>query len=131
MRNIRSGIALILLLFIFSCQSTTSRLTVVDRQANVIWQAKDGGEMNWQQANRYCQELNLDGKNDWRLPDMEELEGAFKLKSKFVPPISESYWSSKIISKRSKKAGYVKFDFGVTGFRKISYPGFVRCVINE
>ncbi|MFH2131338.1 MAG: DUF1566 domain-containing protein [bacterium] len=118
------------LLLSLSCQGPSSRLTVPDRQAKLVWQAKDGGEMTWHQADQYCRELNLDGMDDWRLPEMQELEAAFQFKSEFTPPVSGSYWSAKI-SSRSRKAGYVKFDFGVTGYRKTGYPGFVRCVHSQ
>ncbi len=113
-------------LSIISCQGELSHFTVRDRGGKLTWQAADGGEMTWKQASRYCEDLSLDGEDDWRLPDMDELEDAYQIKSEFTPPVSGSYWSS---STRSRsKAGYIKFDFGVPGYRKKTYPGFVRCV---
>ncbi len=115
-----------LALAVISCQGGFTRVTVPDCSGKLIWQAKDGGEMTWKRASHYCHDLDLDGKDDWRLPEMEELEAAYPIKSEFAPPVSGSFWTSTTSSRF--KAGYVKFDFGVTGYRKKIYPAFVRCI---
>jgi hypothetical protein len=33
--------------------------------------------LNWKQATVYCQNLQLAGHSDWRLPEIEELQGIY------------------------------------------------------
>jgi len=42
--------------------------TVADSSTKLIWQQKDGGEMTWDAAVKYCSSLSLAGQSDWRLP---------------------------------------------------------------
>lgn len=126
MKTLHISMFLLPILFLAACQSSMSSLSVPDPDRNLVWQAGDGGEMTWKQASRYCRDLVLDGKTEWRLPEMDELEAAYSLKSRFRPPASGSYWTAS--TRGALKAGYVKFDFGITGFRRKTYPGYVRCV---
>lgn len=50
--------------------------TVKDAFTGLTWQQTDGGiHSNMSEAKDYCRNLLLDGKDDWRLPTIEELEG--------------------------------------------------------
>src|SRR5215472_11615544 len=43
-----------------------------------MWTGKDNGsDVDWNQANAYCSNLQLAGYSDWRLPTVEELEGIY------------------------------------------------------
>ena len=46
--------------------------------------------MNWYDGLLYCQLLEIDGKNDWRLPNLEELKEIYDSGNDFV---SSYYWS--------------------------------------
>ncbi|MBV1787358.1 DUF1566 domain-containing protein [Marinobacterium sp. D7] len=49
--------------------------TVTDRASALTWQQSDDGRArNWQQALTYCEELDLAGHSDWRLPNIKELQ---------------------------------------------------------
>lgn len=122
---IKSILVTAIVILITSCGGIT-RSIVPDRGGGLIWQASDGGEMTWKAAHRYCLNLTLDGKNNWRLPTIHELERAYNIKSDLSGPTDVSYWSSQ--SGGRFNAAYVKFDFGVTGYRKKTHPGYVRCV---
>lgn len=38
-----------------------------------LWWAKDAGNSTWQAAKTRCEDLNISGKTDWRLPNINEL----------------------------------------------------------
>ena len=47
--------------------------------------------LNWYDAMMYCQLLDIDGKNDWRLPTKEELDYIYHSKNDCVGSL---YWSA-------------------------------------
>ena len=48
--------------------------TITQLNAGLIWQqADDGQKRSWHSAVSYCQDLNLGGSTDWRLPEKNEL----------------------------------------------------------
>lgn len=46
---------------------------------------------SWDEAKLYCAFLEVDGKNDWRLPTNEELKKIYQSKNDFT---NDYYWSS-------------------------------------
>lgn len=46
--------------------------TLTDMITGLMWQMQDGGEMTFEAAQTYCENLNLAGYNDWRLPSPME-----------------------------------------------------------
>lgn len=52
--------------------------TVLDTRTNLMWTAKDNGsDINWANANSYCENYRGGGYTDWRLPTQHELMGLF------------------------------------------------------
>lgn len=50
-----------------------------DSRTGLQWTQRDNGaNINWQQAKRYCEGLELDG-GDWRLPGLDELQTIFDM----------------------------------------------------
>ena len=47
--------------------------TVTDNNTGLMWQKMDGGEMTFENAGAYCENLSLGGYTDWRLPTGIEL----------------------------------------------------------
>jgi hypothetical protein len=48
--------------------------TIVDHATGLEWAKADAGEaMTWEQALAWCESLELDDHDDWRLPDAKEL----------------------------------------------------------
>ena len=46
-----------------------------DSTNGLSWTVKDNGsDVNWGQANNYCENLTLEGQTDWRLPTIDELK---------------------------------------------------------
>lgn len=110
-----------------------------DTKTGLEWQLKSPGEMTWHQALEYAKTLSLDGKHDWRLPSLAELESLLdrtRGRSDGRPFMREdvpfrdnlSYWSCTTFVEHTKSAWIVMFD----GSYVLSYPKNnayrVRCV---
>jgi len=68
--------------------------TVVDQSTGLEWQRMEAGEFDWKRAVDYCDRLELDGRDDWRLPNKNELTSSNNIRDSF-PDISDGYyWSS-------------------------------------
>jgi len=79
------------------------------------------GEMSCPKPQEYAASLSLDGKRDWRLPSLAELESLLdrtKARPEGRPPMREevpfrdelSYWSSTTFERDTKNAWIVMFD---------------------
>jgi hypothetical protein len=93
--------------------------TVHDRATSLTWQrADDGRTRNWQQALAYCAGLHLGGHDDWRLPNVKELESIVDY-GRHAPALDERYlqmsdpkgwfWSSTTHGDNIRMADYVCF----------------------
>ncbi|WP_070963854.1 DUF1566 domain-containing protein [Vibrio sonorensis] len=52
----------------------TDESTITDNSTGLTWQRSDSqSSMKWPQALKYCENLELAGHSDWRLPDIKEL----------------------------------------------------------
>jgi len=59
-------------------QESRMREYWVDPSTRLMWAAKDNGkDVNWRQAMKYCQKLQLGGFSDWRLATINELRGIY------------------------------------------------------
>ncbi len=74
--------------------------TVSDTRTGLTWQQADPGmTMNWETALAYCNSLTLSDTDDWRLPNVKELESITD-DTKWPPmdttyfPFNGYYWSS-------------------------------------
>jgi hypothetical protein len=81
---------------------TNQSSTVIDNNTRLIWQKAEPGQMTWQSALSYCKNLTLSGYEDWRLPNIKELESISSDtlyspaidKTYFPDAASAAYWSS-------------------------------------
>jgi hypothetical protein len=52
--------------------------TVKDTTTSLVWSQKDNGaDIDYAGAKTFCENLTLGGKDDWRLPKIEELQGLY------------------------------------------------------
>jgi len=96
--------------------------TVTDVNTGLIWQ-QDVTSLNWEEALAYCEELNLGGYTDWRLPNKNELRSLVDY-SRYNPAINttyfpntgaSSYWSSTTNANETYSPWTVSFDYGSDG----------------
>lgn len=100
--------------------------TVSDSRTGLMWKKTEGPELNWADSLRHCQQLDLAGRTDWRLPSIRELgslidlsfsDGCWFHKAFFpetrIAPLG-FYWSS---TTYGDTFGWgVNFQFGYDGY---------------
>jgi hypothetical protein len=114
-------------------------LTWKDPKTGLEWQSESPGEMKWHAALEYADSLILDGKNDWRLPTVSELETLLDrgvLYYELRPIMREdvpfrdmrSYWSATTFEDHTNNAWIVMFDgaYVLSYYKSNAYH--VRCV---
>lgn len=115
----------------------TSKGIVVDHMTGLIWAAETSpNELNWEEAKRYCANLEIGGYTDWRLPTIDELRtivdksrGNPAINTDFFPDTkSSSYWSSTTNANDTNRAWYIYFRDGLDNYYYKSYYGYVRAV---
>lgn len=82
--------------------------TVKDEATGLIWQKEDSASAKtWTQALSYCEDLDLSGKTDWRLPNAKELQSIVDYtKSPDAtnsPAIDSNFTSTSITNEASQK----------------------------
>ena len=98
--------------------------TVTDRFTGLMWQqAASENQMDWETALSYCQDLSLAGREDWRLPNRNELQslvdkqpepGAYVcINQAFPNTLGEMYWTSTSNAIIPNAAYAVSFHLGV------------------
>jgi len=103
--------------------------TVTDTVTGLEWaKAPSTNRMTWQKALQYCDELTLGGKDDWRLPNINELASLLRFDRAFPTPAIDPalvcpaagsgsadwrYWSSSCVVVNPVDVWYVSFDYGV------------------
>jgi hypothetical protein len=93
--------------------------TVTDRATGLVWQqVDDGRRRNWADALAYCEGLTLSGHDDWRLPNVKELQSIVDysrhdpaLDTRFLHQSDRRgwFWSSTTHGDNIAQADYVCF----------------------
>ena len=112
--------------------------TVIDKITGLEWQRIDDNTIrNWNAALDYCANLSLDGRTDWRLPDIIELQSIVDYGQTSTPIIdgvafpgtnSSGYWSASSRASSSGSAWVVNFGGGNVSSNIKSNFFYVRCV---
>jgi len=95
--------------------------TITDNTTFLVWQKVDGGEMTFESAVNYCNNLTLAGYNDWRLPTGIEL---FSINNYnhinpavdtiyFTKTLAEYWWTSEKLPTDSTKIWVVNAGGGI------------------
>jgi hypothetical protein len=109
--------------------------TVTANQTGLMWQkADDGVYRNWADAGQYCENLDLGGHDDWRLPNIDELKTLVdRSRSPTIDPVFscklDYYWSRSTDVYDPDNECLVYFRDGeVDAYTETYYGGYVRCV---
>ena len=122
--------------------------TVTDTCTGLMWQkdrtdtdndgiADDTDRLPWCDALAYCENLELGGRDDWRLPNVRELHSIVDYGRPFhlgridpvfrvIEQIQSDYWSS--TAQPLRRALFVNFFYGHVGNGSMSREALVRAV---
>lgn len=96
--------------------------TVTDKSTSLMWAKDDSGiKMNWIEALEYAENSKLGGYNDWRLPNVKELQSLIDYEKKDFPAINTEFFNTTLKSFKSPKDAYyfwtstTQGDFKYTG----------------
>ena len=111
--------------------------TVTDYHTGLMWQKTDSGAaLAWSDAGRYASGLTLAGHNDWRLPNIKELQ-SINDESLTNPSLDRAYfggmlpaenWSSTTQLNQPAQAWTVDFTLGIVSYRAKTDALRVRAV---
>ncbi len=111
---------------------------VVDTGTSLVWQDDVNTSATWENGITYCDGLSLDGRSDWRMPNINELNlitdlnNSVKIKSAFQTfDGNGSYWSSTINRKNSGMTIYsydINISTGEIQYHDKDTTRYVRCV---
>ena len=112
---------------------------MLDSNTNLLWQVKETDQMNWEQAQSYCKSLELLKQNDWRLPQVDELQTLLDRSRvnpaadrKVFPDMKSGlYWTATPYTAQANSAWHVNFHLGNVNFSFKRSLAFVRCVRSQ
>jgi len=113
--------------------------TVIDETSGLQWENTrdvENAYSHWSDSFTYCQSLQLEGYNDWRVPTLSELRGIVDssktgpaLNSIFTHVSDSSYWASDEFASDTTKAWYIFHSYdGHDGSAPKDHEYAVRCV---
>lgn len=112
--------------------------TWVDALTGLEWQSQSPGEMTWYDAIEYADSLILNGQQDWRFPNVKEMETLLD-RTRYRPvmrneiPFKDklSYWSSTTFGINTQNAWIIMFDgsYVLSYYKTNAYN--IRCVRQE
>ena len=98
--------------------------TITDHLTNLSWQKTPSSiALTWEQALINAENFSLAGFDDWRLPNIKELQ-SINDETKTGPSVSslfgitagQKYWSSTTLPNQTTKAWYWQTQFGITTY---------------
>lgn len=113
---------------------------VKDKIAGLIWEDNNSSLYNYTDAINYCENMVYGGYQDWRLPNMTELQSIIDrdnlnilASSTFATLINDdnSYWSRDAYIIDTDKQWGIDFNTGMTIYKNKSIESYVKCVRRE
>ena len=112
----------------------------IDSKTGLMWQdnsAAKNKKRDWQGAVDFCEGLRLAGHDDWRLPNVKELQSVITPLDRYNPAIKNNfkyvggsgyYWSSTEHETDEAFAWMMNFKRGYEYINYKTYKRYVRCV---
>ncbi|WP_395046995.1 DUF1566 domain-containing protein [Flavobacterium sp.] len=111
--------------------------TITDNLTQLIWQkTPNATAVTWENAITYAEGLSLASANDWRLPNIKELQ-SLNDESLSNPSVNQTffgsigvknYWSSTTVQNQTLNAWFWNTEFGITTFGLKTTVNYVICV---
>lgn len=99
--------------------------TITDNFTNLVWtQSPYADSLTWEQALTTAENFSFAGKDDWRLPNIKELQ-SLNDESLVSPSVNSTffnvagnkqYWSATSLPNQTTKAWYLDTHFGITTY---------------
>lgn len=115
----------------------TGNSTVTDQNTRLMWQQGEAtSAMTWEAALTYCEKLGLGNHEDWRLPNIKELQSISNemrvrpaIDTTYFPQAqSARYWSSTTLFGKTNSAWFLDFAGGLSSYNEKTGALSVRCV---
>lgn len=99
--------------------------TITDNLSGLMWKQQPlQDSLNWESALQIAEETNSAGANDWRLPNIKELQSINdeEYSNPSINPVfngqitAGKYWSSTSLPNQTTKAWYLDTRFGITTY---------------
>jgi len=122
---------------LFNSYKDNGDATVTDNHTGLIWQKAEAPELTtWEEALKYAEALSLGGRDDWRLPNIKELQSLNdehrtrpSIDATYFPGATPSeYWSSTTLANHSTRAWTMDFNFGIGSYKEKTEKLRVRAV---
>ncbi len=133
-RAVRDAIALVA---IPNQYTDNGNNTITDHLTDLTWQkAPFSDSLSWEQSLTYADTLTTAGFNDWRLPNIKELQ-SLNDEMRINPSINSTYfnvtnvnkyWSSTTLPNQTAKAWYLNTQFGITTYDNKTVKHNLICV---
>ena len=118
---------------------STADDTVVESRTGLIWDRRETTTRTWQDALAYCENLNHDGKTDWRLPSLNELLTLVDYEKASLPRVNPAfdgalaspYWTSATLGRDASRAFMLHFGTTRYEFARKTNSFNIRCARND
>lgn len=121
----------------FSAQTLLGDKIVKDNVLGLMWEDTNSSLYAYSNAETYCENLNFAGHQDWRIPNMIELQSIINRDRTFPASVAtfttavnltQGYWSSDNYVNDNTKQWGIDFNRGMTFFKLKTFQSYVKCV---
>ena len=114
--------------------------TAIDGQTKLVWQDDSDTvklKLTHDKSLKYCNNLNLNGKNNWSLPTINQLHTIVSVNTKvptkdIIKNVSDTqYWSKTPFANGKQYVWGINFKYGSAIYYERKHKFNVRCVREE
>jgi hypothetical protein len=118
---------------VFTKKSLSGADVVIDEKTNIMWADTYSTAKTWQEALKYCEDMDYAGFANWRLPNVNELKTLFDYSlrnpaTSFPAMPDQFFWSSTSYLGYSEYGWYVNFTYGEVYYHTKTNYYHARCI---